>query len=81
MLTAILEPFRNENASSLKTGEFRRKPSIFGTITGKKSVKTFVIFHGKNFDDSIIIQEKAILVYSRLKSSTTHLSLTSRKWT
>ena len=42
-------PFRNENASSLETREFRRKSSIFGTISGKKSVKTFVIFHGENF--------------------------------
>ena len=54
---------------------------FFGTITGKKCVKTFVIFHGENFDDSIIIRENVILVYSRMKSSRTHLSFTSRKWT
>ena len=45
------------------------------------SDKTFVIFHGENFDDSIIIRENVILVYSRMKSSRTHLSFTSRKWT
>ena len=51
--------------------EIRRKSFIFGT--GKKSVKTFVIFHGENFDDSIIIQENVIRVYSRMKSSRIHL--------
>ena len=70
-----------KNAFLLKTRRFRRKSSIFGTITGKKCVKTFVIFHGENFDDSIIIRENVILVYSRMKSSRTHLSFTSWKWT
>ena len=44
---------------------------IFGT--GKKSVKTFVIFHGEIFDDSIIIWKNVIRVYSWMKSSKIHL--------
>ena len=44
-------------------------------------LKPLSFFTVKIFDDSIIILEKAIPVYSRLKSSTTHLSLASRKWT